>query len=665
MIRSLLFFVILNTFAVSIYAQTDLDTNEATSTITSKTNPNFDIQIYLDKCGGEIYPLCDSAELNQLTIYKEAEAVAKATGRSIFLIIGADWCGPCHIVHRALNSDPKIRAEIEEKFVIVNISGDERKTKSVVEVEKYLNIFTRAFPTFFRADPVTNKAYQILIPNYKEISSYKTSLINSDVLGSLENLAASTKTLSQVPVDQLDVPLDLDEKFGQYPYLKNYFGGQSKADKAINAGLARIHNFHYIDAVRAFKMAVNEEPNNDLARSFLALAYVKFDPQNGAVFANLELMKVRRGRMSELGQAWYDFVKSYVFTTSVNLMQTTDFLTLDEALTNLKTVGPDDLEVLTLAQYFAKGTSDHEPFYQALKIDPNHLGANHYLIHLHEESSSYQLALEHAEKMASLATDSSHAQHMLGHVLPRFKEWKKAKAQFDIAAQLHQNWAKKYSYELAYDWHYSHNLDLMAITYISFGEVDQAVDMFKASCQSSDTRGCESLLKIASAEGRVADIDWMRNYYLKLGADPKQLEDYLMPYLLQANFKLLLQPNSSFSEERNKEITKQAFDYAQIDPNDIQEIQNKVIQVMLFNYFARGLATPDQKEALENYEVQVIKQIFAYSEDRVGCSSFDGWGKGLLDTYRFYRFSQTLKQDQLSLRLKSILVNTLGIPLAL
>lgn len=657
MIKILVSILLASSISFYSYAQSE-NTNAQTQP------PTFDNKTFLEQCGGEIYPQCDSADLNQLTVYKAAEAVAKATGKSLFLIVGAEWCPPCHMVHEELTNNSEVRAQIEEKFVIVSISGDQRATGSTAQFFEYLNIAVRGFPTFFRVDPITNKATQLLVTEFK-LENFKDALFSSDNLSRLEGLVAQIPELSGVPIEKLNVPLDLDEKFGQYPYYTSGFlGRETSSDKAINAGIARIHNFHYIDAVRAFKMAVNEDANNDLARSFLALAYVKFDPRFGGMFANLELKKVRRGRMKTEDAAWYDFIKSYVFSVTENLIDDTYSLSLDQALINLQLARPNDLEVLSLAQYFAKGTSDHSPFLAALSIDPNHLGANHYLIHLFEESSAYPQALDHAKKMAEIATDSSHAQHMLGHVLPRFQEWQQAKDQFNKAADIHKSWTEKYSFELTYDWHYSHNLDLMAITYVSFGQVDEAVEMFKSSCQS-DSRGCESLLKLAAAEGRIQDIDWVRKYYLDAGADISRVDIYLLPYEIQAKLKSVLGAGSIVTEDYKNEILNQAMDFLKIPVESLQDSQSLIIRYMVYTYFGNKMIEDELREEFKVFEDEVVQGIYAFSEDRVGCSSFDGWGKGLLDTYQFYRLSQALDQKDLSERLKSILVNSLGIPLEL
>ncbi len=645
-------------FSISTYAQSG---DRPARQLEVTADLVFDTQDYLKKCGGKIYPQCDTDELNQLTVYKHAEAVAKATNRSIFLIVGADWCPPCKMVDAALKSNPKIKAEIEKKFVIVSLSGDSNATKSSSTLLDYLKISLRGFPTFITVDPITNKASVFVTASY-EINDLKQALLlDGDPQNTLEDIVAGITELSKVPVNKLDTPLDLNEKFGQYSYIKSGFlGRETQTDKAINAGIARLHNFHYIDAVRAFRMAVKDEPDNDLARSFLALAYIKFDLRSGSKFANLELSKVRPDRMKSKDLAWYQFIKSYIFKTAQNLIGDTDVLDISDALANLNEKRPNDLEVLTLAQYLAKGAADPAPFLQALIINPNHLGANHYLTHHYEESLGYPFALDHAKVMASIATDSSHAQHMLGHVLPRFQEWQQAKDQFDLAASTHKSWSKKYNFKQNYDWHYSHNLDLMAITYVSFGKINEAVEMLKFSCKN-DARGCESLLKLSAAEGRVNDISWVKNHYISAGAESTRVDEYLQIYKIQAELKLVLDAQSVYTDSYKQEVLRSASDFVAFSNDKNLDAQAGVIKYMLYVYILNYTASKDQEPQVAEYESKVIESIYSYSEDRVGCSSFDGWGKGLLDTYRFYRLAQSLGQDNLSEKLKSILVTTLGI----
>ena len=476
----------------------------------------FDVGKYIEKCGGRIYPSCDSDELNQLTIYKEIEKIAIDSNRKILLILGADWCPTCIELNRVLKSNPEAVVEIEKQFIIVELSGDKRRTQSSNDLTDYLGAFIDGYPTILKIDPSTKENSTVLMRSYSEIAEIKESILEVRVAETLSDEVKSITHVGVVPLSAFEVPIDLSENFGQYPYFKSKKGlfsfSESEADKYVNGGIARFNLFHYIDAARCFKQALNIEPDNAMAKSFLAMTYVSMDrsPEVGKL-SNVLVNEVKTDFISKKERVWFNFAKSYVYSMAGKLVQDSHSLSLNKAFNNLKEQLKNDTEVLTLATYLTSGIVSPSNFNKALELMPDNAAAYHYLVHHYESSLAYHFAEEAATKLTQLAPDSAHAQHMLGHIAPRLKKWKLAEEQFLRASKIHSAWADKYGFSKFYDWHYSHNLDLMGSVYVGLKQEEKAMDIFIKSC-SYDFRACLAAAKLGAYIGSDAGLKRLRAY---------------------------------------------------------------------------------------------------------------------------------------------------------
>ncbi len=119
-------------------------------------------------------------------------------------------------------------------------------------------------------------------------------------------------------------------------------------------------------------------------------------------------------------------------------------------------------------------------FYEAaLRRDPDHVGAHHFLVHAFENLRRYPDAARHGERYASLAPGVPHAQHMYGHVLPRVDRWDEALAQFQVADEQHRQYFAKENISSTEDWHYPHNLHALATVYLRLGRPDEAGALYR------------------------------------------------------------------------------------------------------------------------------------------------------------------------------------------
>jgi Tfp pilus assembly protein PilF len=119
-------------------------------------------------------------------------------------------------------------------------------------------------------------------------------------------------------------------------------------------------------------------------------------------------------------------------------------------------------------------------FYEAaLRRDRDHLGAHHFLVHSYENVGRYHEAAEHGRIYAAAAPDVPHAQHMLGHVLPRLGLWQEARLQFEKADRLERAYYESQGVAPAEDWHHGHNLSVLGTVALRLGDPSAAERRFR------------------------------------------------------------------------------------------------------------------------------------------------------------------------------------------
>jgi len=111
-----------------------------------------------------------------------------------------------------------------------------------------------------------------------------------------------------------------------------------------------------------------------------------------------------------------------------------------------------------------------------LARNPNHLGANHYLIHLLEASPHPERAADAAQRLPKLAPAAGHLVHMPAHVYERTGDYAGAAAANERAADVDRDFIKKNGGENVYAMmYYNHNLQFAAASHAMIGSFDAAM----------------------------------------------------------------------------------------------------------------------------------------------------------------------------------------------
>jgi tetratricopeptide (TPR) repeat protein len=252
-------------------------------------------------------------------------------------------------------------------------------------------------------------------------------------------------------------------------------------------GLAYLHSYVWLEAARSFNQALRLDPRLSMAHVGLTIAYTELNAAPAA-HASLERAKVlvatdhdrrhvaARALQMAAEEAPGDAAKLTAYRAA-----------LDEALTKF----PAD-EELWLQRGQAESTDPAERgqgsgagsarFYEkALALAPAHFAAHHYLTHAYENTGRIKEALAQGETYAKMAPAIPHARHMFGHDLRRVGRIDEAITEFLAADRLESEYFKTEKIPVEYDWHYQHNLDLLATSYQYIGQMKQAEALLNTS----------------------------------------------------------------------------------------------------------------------------------------------------------------------------------------
>jgi tetratricopeptide (TPR) repeat protein len=121
------------------------------------------------------------------------------------------------------------------------------------------------------------------------------------------------------------------------------------------------------------------------------------------------------------------------------------------------------------------------PYYERALKASNHFGGHHYLAHAFENSGRMKEAADHAALYAAQASSVPHALHMHGHELRRLGRINEAIARFEAADKLQRDYLAREKISPEFDWHHTHNLDLLAASYQYTGQMRKAEALLKQS----------------------------------------------------------------------------------------------------------------------------------------------------------------------------------------
>jgi tetratricopeptide (TPR) repeat protein len=263
----------------------------------------------------------------------------------------------------------------------------------------------------------------------------------------------------------------------------------AKAQEFYDQGLTLLHHYVWLDAARSFHEALRADP--DCAMCWMGLARAEQGAERGdatrAAIANAQRLAPKATPRERVFIALR--AQQIEAQDATGKEQAEKHQAYRDALDRALASYPDDAELWILrgnveepgpwgrGQY---GGAASIAFYEtALVRSPGHLGAHHYLVHSFENIAHPAEAAEHGRVYADSSPGVAHAQHMLGHVLPRLGRWEEALVQFRKADAIEEAYAKSVGLRPGDDWHHLHNLQLLGYTCLRLGRFDEAEAAFR------------------------------------------------------------------------------------------------------------------------------------------------------------------------------------------
>jgi len=260
-----------------------------------------------------------------------------------------------------------------------------------------------------------------------------------------------------------------------------------RAQAFYDQGLAYLHSYVWIEAARSFNQALRLDPRLALAHLALTIAYVELNAAPAARTALERAQALARSEHDRRHVAARALQMAAEASPRDVAKLTAYRAALDEALVRF----PAD-EELWLQRGQAESADPAERgqgsvagsirFYEkAVGLASAHFAAHHYLAHAYENTGRMQEALTQGATYAKMAPAVPHARHMDGHNLRRAGRIDEAIAAFSAADALETAYFAAEKIPVEYDWHYQHNLDLLATSYQYIGQMRKAEELFRRS----------------------------------------------------------------------------------------------------------------------------------------------------------------------------------------
>src|SRR5260370_6287631 len=253
----------------------------------------------------------------------------------------------------------------------------------------------------------------------------------------------------------------------------------AEAQRYFDQGMAYLYGVNHEAAIKSFQQGAKHDRDLAMADWGAALALgpninLDVDPdREKQAYAAVQTALKKQGSQKERDLIAV-LAKRYSNDPNADLKKlSADY---SQAMGELSKKYPEDLDIATL--YAASmmylrpwkfWSHDGKPVAQTedmvsvlesvLKRDPQHLGANHYYIHLVAASPHPERALHAADRLNTLAPASGHLVHMPAHIYQRVGNYVWAAKANETAAAVDRKFIKKNGKEGIYPLiYYNHNL---------------------------------------------------------------------------------------------------------------------------------------------------------------------------------------------------------------
>jgi tetratricopeptide (TPR) repeat protein len=428
----------------------------------------------------------------------------------------------------------------------------------------------------------------------------------------------------------------------------------TEAQAYYDQGIAFLHSYVWVDAARSFYEALRRDPELAMAELGLAKAYF-----NGEAFSDafIHLRKARelaaRGKGTSKENKWIALAKQQmdaIFAPPEE--RTKKHEEYKKAIDELIAMDTDDAHAWVLrgnaeeASPAGRGQGGRVgsiAYYDAaLKRDPNHWGADHYLIHSYEGLGLYMKSADHGAKYAAAVSGVPHAQHMYAHVLPRLGKWETALIQLQKADRVQRSYFAQ-GIAPVEEWHHGHNIHLLGSVHLRLGH-DKEAEQYLREAFYLENRSLR--------DGRFTD-PWLEFLLLRgrdeealkaaLGAEQRPLALARLSGSVRAAEALIALGRIDEAREAQKRAKVNLLAFQKdIAVHPMYAQQGRSYEETLFNPLEAQFALlgPNSKEG----EEQLVKLADRFANEK----GLDGWVTGLFRLHQLARVAQRSGKTKLA-----------------
>ena len=288
-----------------------------------------------------------------------------------------------------------------------------------------------------------------------------------------------------VPREILERPVALRTGIGT---LHQKVGTSSQEAQAFyDQGLAYVHSYVWIEAVRSFHQALRLDANLAMAYLGLTDAYIGMhDPATArAAFQRAEELAPKLNKSDQMWVAIRGFELDYLESDG----NSDKYVAYRRSVSDALKANPNDpwlwiqrglADEGSPVTHGQVGGVDTIAFYRtALALAPDNFAAHHFYAHTLENLGRGKEALDESAVYVRMAPAIPHAHHMHGHELMRLGRTEEAIAEFLKTKALEEEYYRTENIPSRYDWHHAHNLQLLAMSYQSLGQMKAAEAAFR------------------------------------------------------------------------------------------------------------------------------------------------------------------------------------------
>ncbi|MBO9202014.1 MULTISPECIES: tetratricopeptide repeat protein [Niastella] len=269
--------------------------------------------------------------------------------------------------------------------------------------------------------------------------------------------------------------------------------GEDSIVKQFNFAVALLHSFEYDEAEKAFAQIIHHDPH--CAMAYWGVAMCNYHPlwtppETPELTKGAKALQIARS-IEPKSSREADYINA--LTVYYNNWEKLDHRTrcnqYEAAMQKLNEKYPNDKEAAifyALAldaaadpadKTYAKQKKAGQILSSIYPSVPFHPGVIHYLIHTYDYPELAQLALPAAQKYASIAPASAHAQHMPSHIFTRLGMWDES-IQSNLASIAS---AKCYAENAGIKGHWDeelHGMDYLVYAYLQKKELKKAKEQW-------------------------------------------------------------------------------------------------------------------------------------------------------------------------------------------